>query len=184
VPEANGDEEIYADRRESFAKTLPHNDLGEVDPEVYREWLAILASGDSKRFEQAPRDIGATEKSNNPQAAYSLDLVGTDAAELPLQAPPCFASRAMAAEMVELYWRALLRDLPFREYESSPLVRAAVSDFDAAGLSANTEAILFRGETAGDRAGPFVSQFLWREIPYGVITIEQRFRLPALVRIS
>ena len=31
VPEVNGDEDRYADRRASFSKTLPHNELGEVD---------------------------------------------------------------------------------------------------------------------------------------------------------
>ena len=36
VPEANGDEQRYADRRASFSKTLPHNELGEVGPEEDR----------------------------------------------------------------------------------------------------------------------------------------------------
>src|SRR5262249_50441193 len=51
----NGDEERYADKRASFSKTLPHNDLGEVDPEAYAAWLAILASGDPAQFERVPR---------------------------------------------------------------------------------------------------------------------------------
>src|SRR5262245_34790249 len=33
----NGDEARYPDRRASFSKTMPHNDLGEVDPEAYRK---------------------------------------------------------------------------------------------------------------------------------------------------
>ncbi|MBV9563784.1 MAG: vanadium-dependent haloperoxidase [Bradyrhizobium sp.] len=46
----------------------------------------------------------------------------------------------------------------------------------AAGYSGLTEATLFRGDTAGERRGPLVSQFLWRDIPYGVGTVQQRFR--------
>ena len=39
-----------------------------------------------------------------------------------------------------------------------------------------TPNVLFRGMTPGDLAGPYVSQFLWKEIPYGVQTISQRMR--------
>src|SRR5262249_27665344 len=60
-PLSNGDEDRYQDRRASFSKTMPHNDLGEVDPEAYRKWLAILASGDSTQFELVPRDVQAIE---------------------------------------------------------------------------------------------------------------------------
>src|SRR5215468_2057415 len=35
---------------------------------------------------------------------------------------------------------------------------------------------LFRGNTAGDLIGPYISQFLWKEIPYGVQTISQKMR--------
>jgi len=179
VPEINGDEERYSDRRASFSKTFPHDELGEVDAEAYLDWLAILASGDSSKFERAPRDVEALERLNNPQAAYSIDLIGTDAAALALSPPPPFASQATATEMVELYWQALMRDVPFRDWESSPLARAAVSDLTAAGMPLATEATLFRGETAGERRGPLVSQFLWLDIPYEATTVEQRFRAPS-----
>ena len=178
MPGTNGDEDRYADQRASFSKTFPHNELGEVDPEAYRDWLEILASGDSRRFERVPRDVEAIERLNNPQAAYSIDLVGADPTEWAPPPPPTFASRTMAAEMIELYWRALMRDVPFQEYRSSPLARAAAIDLAAAGLPPLTGATLFRGDNVGDRSGPFVSQFLWLEVPYGVVTIEQRFRPP------
>jgi hypothetical protein len=99
----------------------------------------------------------------DPQAAYSIDLVGTDPAALALPPPPCFASRAMAAEMIELYWRALMRDVPFRDYQSSPVTRAAIRDLVAAGFPRLAEATLFRGEAAVDRRRPFLSQFFWRD---------------------
>src|SRR5262252_3617373 len=179
APQSNGDEDRYSDHRASFAKTMPHNDLGEVDPAAYRAWLAILVSGDSARFADAPRAAEAVERLNNPQAAYSIDLVGTDPAVLALLPPPAFASQTMAAEMVELYWRALIRDVPFHDYERDELVRAAVGDLGAAGYAALTPAVLFRGETDGDRRGPFVSQFLWRDVPYGIGIMQQRFRVPS-----
>src|SRR5215831_213617 len=178
LPATNGDEERYLDRRASFSKTMPHNELGEVDATAYRGWLAILASGDPAQFEQVPRDPEAVERLNNPQATYAIDLVGPDATVLTLEPPPKFASQAMAAEMAELYWRALMRDVPFREYDSNPLVPAAIADLGALGYAQLSTTSLFRGETVGDRRGPLVSQFLWRDIPYGLQTIEQRYRVP------
>ncbi len=41
-----------------------------------------------------------------------------------------------------------------------------------------TPATLFRGNTAGDMVGPYISQFLWKDIPYGVQTISQKMRTP------
>lgn len=178
-PVTNGDEDRYPDRRASFSKTLPHNDLGEVDPEAYRQWLVILASGDSAQFDHVPRDPQAEERLNDPQATYATDLVGPDATALPLPPPPTFASRTAAAEMAELYWLALMRDVPFREYVTDPLASAAVADLRAAGFPPVDAASLFRTATAGDHRGPLVSQFLWHDIPYGLKTVDQRFRVPA-----
>src|SRR5262249_11751442 len=73
----NGDEERYADRRANFTKTLPHNELGEVDSRAYTEFVSILGRGDPDQFEQVPRDPRAVAKLNNPQATYAFDLVGT-----------------------------------------------------------------------------------------------------------
>jgi hypothetical protein len=175
----NGDEERYPDLRASFSKTMPHNELGEVDPDAYRRWLEILASGDSAAFERVPRAPGAVERLNNPQASYSLNFVGIDSAALPLPPPPAFASHRMAAEMAELYWQALTRDIAFRDFASHPLAQAAVSDLEALGFAPSDPANLFRGDSSGERTGPFVSQFLWRNIPYGLQTVEQRFRVPS-----
>jgi hypothetical protein len=66
IPATNGDEERYPDKRASFAKGLPHNELGEVEPRAYSDWLSILASGDSERFEQVPRDPLAVAKPRIP----------------------------------------------------------------------------------------------------------------------
>jgi hypothetical protein len=73
---------------------------------------------------RVPRDPRATERLNNPQATCATDLVGP--AALPLPAPPAFASQVMAAEMTELYWLALMRDVPFREYVTHALASVAV----------------------------------------------------------
>jgi hypothetical protein len=185
APTSNGDEERYADRRANFAKTLPHNELGEVEPNAYSDWVSILSRGDPGEFEHIPRDPMAIARLNDPQATYAFDLVGIDSHATHLPPPPAFASRAMAVEMAELYWQALTADVPFQNYEASPLIAAALSDLNAfshplgsssAGKIAS--GTLFRGVTVGDLIGPYISQFLWLEIPYGIKIIDQRYRFP------
>jgi len=185
TPTTNGDEERYADRRANFTKTLPHNELGEVEPNAYADWLSILSRGDPGLFEQIPRDPLAIAKLNDPQATYAFDLVGIDSHATHLPAPPAFASSAMAVEMAELYWQALTIDVPFQDYEASPLIAAALTDLNSFSHTLGssyagkiTSETLFRGETVGALVGPRISQFLWLEIPYGIKTIDQRYRFP------
>ena len=182
----NGDEERYADKRANFAKTLPHDELGEVEPVAYSDLVSILRRGDPGQFEHMPRDPMAIAKLNDPQATYAFDLVGIDSHATHLPPPPAFASAAMAIEMAELYWLALTADVPFQNYEASPLITAALSDLNAFShpLSSSpagtiTSGTLFRGETVGDLIGPYVSQFLWLDIPYGIKTLDQRCRFPS-----
>ena len=183
---SNGDEERYPDKRASFTKTLPHDEAGEVDAEAFATFVSVLSSGDPSGFETIPRDRDAETDLNDPQATFAFDLVGLDSASTSLEPPPAFASALMATDMAEVYWRSMTRDVPFREYESNPLVAAAVTDLNAfteplrsAGEKL-TPATVFRGETRGDVIGPYLSQFLWLDIPYGIKTIEQRYSVPSL----
>jgi len=183
---SNGDEERYPDKRASFAKTLPHNDAGEVDPEAFARFVSVLSRGAPDLFETIPRDGNAETDLNDPQATYAFDLVGLDSAATSLDPPPTFSSALMATEMAEVYWLALTRDVPFRDYETDALVAAAVADINAftepltSGAGTKwTPATVFRGETSGDLVGPYLSQFLWLDIPYGIKTIEQRYAVPS-----
>jgi hypothetical protein len=182
-----GDEERYADKRASFSKTLPHNGLGEVKPDAYRSFVEILAAGDPQRFAGMPRAKNAEMRLNNPQAAYAYDLAGLDSHSTALPMPPPFAGPRMAAEMGELYWMALTRDVLYREYESNRLIADAVADLNrfpgTAGPSTagkQTPLTLFRGETTGDLVGPYISQFLWQSIPFGATSFDQREKYPIL----
>jgi hypothetical protein len=177
---ANGDEVRYADRRASFAKTLVHNDLGEPDPVNFQQLVDALASGISDAFEQLPRSPEAQLKLNNPQAAYAFELAGLDGQATYTAPPPLFAGLDQARDMAEVYWQSLTLDVPFRDYDTDPLSAAALADLNAISESVNpvTSTTLFRGVTPGDLHGPYVSQFLWLSIPYGIHTIDQRYRFP------
>jgi hypothetical protein len=140
---------------------LPHNDAGEVDADAFATFVSILSGGDPESFEHIPRDPRAEAKLNDPQATYAFELAGLDSAATELAWPPTFASARMASEMAELYWLAQIVEVPFCEYETNPLVAAAVADMNAftEPLTSGTwekltQATVFRGETPGDPIGP------------------------------
>jgi hypothetical protein len=178
---SNGDEELYPNRIASFSKCLPHNDLGEVDLNAYNAYLKALSSGQWADFEAIP--LGGTNKFSNPQASYCYALEGADAAALASPAPPAFSSAQMAAEMVEDYWAAMTRDVPFSQYGTDPTIAQAVADLnklsDYRGPKVNgqvTPDVIFRGSTPGDLTGPYMSQFLLKPVPMGAATMPQLYR--------
>ena len=174
---SNGDDSRYANRIGSFTKTFPHNSLGEVDSNAYQKYLLALTTGTPADYEAIP--LGGTVKLANPQAALAYGMDGADSHHLTLPPTPRFDSAEQGAEMIELYWQALLRDLPFSRYHTDPLVLAAVNDLQRQpGFEGTTTANLFRGIFPGEEIGPYISQFLWKPIPSGAMMIDQRYRVP------
>ncbi len=179
----NGDEDSLPHGIACYSKGLPHDALGHVEPKASVFLRRALASGKPADFEAIP--LGGQVKLANPQAALGFELIGPDGSQLALPPAPGFASAEQAAEMVELYWQALARDVPFTAYESSPLVRQAaedlsrLSDFVGPKRGRVEPSTLFRGTSTGDLAGPYVSQFLWKELPYSPIRVEQCIRTAA-----
>ncbi|MDQ3755254.1 MAG: vanadium-dependent haloperoxidase [Acidobacteriota bacterium] len=173
----NSDEYSYPNRIGNFSKSLPHNGLGEVNAAAYAALLTAVSSGKPADYAAIP--MGGTVKLANPQAALSFQLEGADGEHLDIPAAPAVDSQTEAAEMAEVYWHALTRDVPFSNYATDPLVQATVNDLQQFPLFQNvTTATVFRGETAGDVVGPYVSQFLWKPVPYGAQTITQYYRVP------
>ncbi|GAC1301932.1 MAG: vanadium-dependent haloperoxidase [Vulcanimicrobiaceae bacterium] len=183
---ANGDEAAYANRIANFSKGLPHNDLGEVDPAAYDKLLLAVSSQKAADFENIPMgepDLAKRRKLVNPQAGIAYDFAGADCAHLAMPPAPAFNSAEQAGELIENYWMALTRDVPFTDYATNELTLAAakeisgLSDFrgpkDAA-TNEVTPATLFRGLTAGDLAGPYISQLMLRAAMFGADIIDQK----------
>ncbi|MDQ3699658.1 MAG: vanadium-dependent haloperoxidase, partial [Chloroflexota bacterium] len=177
----NGDEEAFASRIASFSKGLPHNELAEVELPAYDALLLALSSGHPAAFEAIP--VGGAARLVNPQAALAFGLEGIDSHQLGMAPPPSFSSAEEAAEIGECYWQALTRDVAFDEYESHPSSNAAAADMSRFTAFSGpqedgrvTPRTLFRGATAGDLLGPYVSQFLWQDVPMGAQTLVQHVR--------
>lgn len=176
---ANGDELEHPDFVACYSKGLPHDALGRVDADAYRTLLHCLEDPDPGRFEQIP--LGEGVPLTCPQAGLAFDLEGPDAQHVTLPPAPRLHFAECAGEMVELYWMALLRDLPFGDYDADPLAQAASAELDALQDfrgprqgGAVTTGTLFRGATAGDSIGPWLSQLLWLDVPFGAQRFAQR----------
>lgn len=174
--QTNGDEDRYPNRIASFSKTLPHDDLGEVDQAAYSALRQALSSGNPAQFDAIPMG-GDALRLTSPQASLAHQTEGAEASMLVLAPPPQFASIAEAGDFLEVYWRALARDVPFADYQDNPIIADAVGDLrrfpDSRGITAAT---VFRGEFPGDRTGPFISQFLTLDVPYISNSVPQQYR--------
>lgn len=183
VRETNGDEDLYPNRIGNYSKGFPHQANGEVMPAAYNSFLTAVRTGAHADFEQIP--LGGDRKLTNPQAGLAFDMEGKDAFSFVQKPPPAFASREIAAEIAENYWMAILRDVPFSDYEASPLAAAACADLNQFGADFKgakdtngqvTPRVLFRGLTAGDKAGPYLSQFFYQPCFFGANEVNQRVR--------
>ncbi len=199
----NGDEQLYPNKIGSDTRGLPHNREGEVDQGAWAALIHALETRDPADFERVK--LGGTRRLQQPLGALSLNLLGLASPQFAIPPAPELASAERAADAVESYWKALLRDVPFHEYRSdtkNELVLAAAAELShLAGYSGPRDAngrvspeVLFRGTAryrdASDRGGrkvrsvvppgvlvgPHVSQFILKDIPYGAQAI------PGLIR--
>jgi len=190
----NGDDDRYDNKIGSDTRGLPHNERGEVDLAAYDALLYALETGKPEDFEAVP--LGGTRKLAGVLGTLALNTTGIASQSVTIPAAPALASAEKAAEVVESYWQSLLRDVPFSEYHNgttNELVLAAARELD--GLSGYTgprdasgnvtPEVLFRGsaryrdksDPTGRKAntitppgvlvGPYISQFILRDIPFG-----------------
>ncbi|HRD64745.1 MAG TPA: vanadium-dependent haloperoxidase [Candidatus Competibacter sp.] len=196
----------------NFHKTLPHNEFGEVVADAYRKFERIcieIEAGAPVNFEEVPKGTGtfapginkaleSTAKFTSPLAGAATEEHGPDPKDLEMPPAPGIRSKSTAAEMVELYWMALLRDKALANFEEDVDVQAAVNDVKNAFTVALSSGepfgrlqlgldlpqkngsldlqlnSLFRSGLHDEEHGPLISQFFIRDIRYGVQNIRQR----------
>jgi hypothetical protein len=188
----NGDEETYANQAfaGNFSKTLPHDaNTGLVVTSAYQALLNGITQGTQAALDAVPAGNDAHHppgKLAGPLSPLAFQLQGADstvAAELFV--PPSISSAGAAAEQVELYWEAFVRDVPFIDYSSSqPLISQAITDINKlsayTGPKPVTAQNIFRYGTGssfpnanawfGVTAGPYISQFLYQTHNFDGVT--------------
>lgn len=186
----NGDEARYPNAIGSDTRSMPHNARGEVDPAAWQAYVTACTSGDSADFEKVP--LGGVRRLGNPLGTLAVSFSGLSPTQITIPAAPALASAERAGEAVEVYWQALLRDVPLAEFrdgtENRDILAACaelsrLSDFRGAKANGRvTPATVFRGTALyadgpdprgrvvtppGVLDGPIVSQFLLRDVPFG-----------------
>ena len=179
----NNDETEFPNRIGNYHKGLPHDSLGEVKPAAYTTLLNATTTPTPAEFPLIQTTIGANcgRKLTNPQSGLATDLEGPNPSNMRMRSAPKVNSKEAAAEAVELYWMALLRDLPFTQFTNNNLIETAatelssLADFTGPKIDSKvTSQSVFRGCSRGNEVGPFLSQFLLKDIPYGSLLINQR----------
>lgn len=196
--ETNGDEETFDSELRFYAnysKGLAHISSngategdglpGEVQEGEYEELRRLLNSPGTADADQFDELEEGSRQLVNPETSASYNVYGLDPNDVWAPPAPSFSSDVTGAEMIELYWMALLRDVRFDEYEDNDDVQTAASEiqkafreaqakegsdsdvlrYDVSGLNAGT---LFRGNAAKVDRGPYVSQFLLQDFTRGI----------------
>ncbi len=178
----------------SFTKGLNHNNMGEVlIPADFDQFLNAIQdsltdvpnySNSLSLFENLPIGSGiAADKPKaklvNPVCGLSYDSEGLDAFNRNIPPAPRMDSLNGAAEIAELYWMYLMRDINFTDYNEENIAEDAVGDlknnfgaydftigslhtsWTKTGITLSSKT-LFRGINVGDNVGPYISQFMLR----------------------
>ncbi len=193
----NGDLQRFSDFSGNYSKALAHDALGVPNKASVQNLLDALQSGKFADFENILMGTpggGPNSRLNGPQGGLAFDMEGLDSHATVIPPAPSVAGAQTAAEFVEHYWGALLRDVPFTEYASSALVAQGVADMNRLAYlnSADnreyptpvTPQNLFRGQFArgdGNVQGPYISQFMLQPTFLGAQPLSQQYRtfLPA-----
>lgn len=177
----NGDEELYPNKIGNYHKGLPHDSLGEVDPDAYATFLAAVQ--DPTKWDLVI--MGGPRKLINPLGGVAFSIEGHDSHAVTIPPAPTLASAQQASEGVEDYWMALMRDVRFDQYSINPLAAQAIDDLNSMSDFRGpkdggvvTDQTLFRGSAFGCTVGPYLSQFFYLTCPLGAATISQKNIVP------
>ena len=188
----NGDAERFTDFSGSWSKCLPHPYLGIVNRASWQSLVYALQTGRHQDFNNIlvgnPGGPGFTGTLNGPEGALAFDLEGLDSHATDIPPAPSVASAQTAAEEVEHYWAALMRDVNFTDYATSSLAAQACADLNNLSYVRSHNSIfpypvtpqnLFRGQIVpgdGSVQGPYVSQFLLQPTFLGAQPLSQMFQ--------
>ena len=186
----NGDSQRFTDFSGSWSKCLKHDYLGIVNRASWLSLVHALQTGRFSDFENIlvgnPGGPGFTGTLNGPMGALAFDLEGLDAFATVIPPAPSVSSAQTAAEQVEHYWAALMRDVHFEDYPSSSLAAQACADLNNLSYVRQHNSIypypvtpqnLFRGEIVpgdGSVQGPYLSQFLMQPSFMGAQPMSQQ----------
>jgi PAP2 superfamily len=159
-----------------FSKSLQHNAQGLLSTETAAQFKSALRSRDWLAWEVMP--VANEIRLVNPLAAHAW-------AEEPLAKsvslpppPPLVGSDELAAEALQLYWMAQLRDVNLAFAERDSLWQQATAELSQRSSKGVTPQNLFQLGLQGEGVGHRLSQFLYQPIAYGSQLTHQTYKIP------
>ncbi len=189
----NGDEQLYPDKSGTYTKGILQDGIGLVNLAAYKSFRKAINSGKFEDFENVI--TGGPRTMNGPLGGRAFALEGSDDVQfgnapspanqinqIVVPPAPALASEEYAAELVELYWASLLRDVPFSDYSSDSIAAEAAIELTRLpaytgprdNVGRVTPDLLFRGTYPGDTVGPYLSQFYILPTYMGVQPMSQQ----------
>lgn len=158
--------------------------------EAYEDVLELADEGDRSLANPAAASSFITTGADSNNVSIGRVRSADDDCDEPTDAAPAFTSDRTAAEMVELYWQALTRDVSFSQYDCNDDVNCAIDELTElegykSDRSYNTVTgqpmpkaaeNAFRGILPGAQQGPYVSQFLYLPVPRGSVRQRRLFK--------
>ena len=150
-----------------FSKSLPHDEKGIVKQTAYKIMQQGIIKRNIKLLTNVPQP--GNLKLVNPLAAFTINNVGPSASSISMPPPSSMSSKESASEMVELYWQALLRDVPLTDFKNNNLVKQAIESLsklkDYKVPKPITAKTIFIGFGVGELKGPYISQLMYIDTP-------------------
>jgi hypothetical protein len=189
----NGDAGRFSDFSGTWSKCLRHDALGIPNSAASLSLVNALGTGKFSDFERIlvgnPGGTHPTAGLNGPQTSLAYDLEGRDSHATVIPPAPSVTSAESAAEAVEHYWAALMRDVNFTDYPASSLAAQACADLNNLSFIRSnqnnefpypvTPQNLFRGQIVpGDSSvqGPYLSQFLLQPTFFGALPFPAQYQ--------
>lgn len=171
-----------------YTKGLPHNENGQVGNDACNILInALLNNKLDKQYRlqllsQVP--LGGPRKLVNPSVIFDLEVTNSIPSSFKAYNPPSIQSDEGASELIEVFEMSFLRDVPFTEWGTNAEIQLAcqnlsnIPDFYGPKINGQvTPETLFRGNSQGDLIGPYVSQFLLKDVPMGAMKIIQKYNV-------
>ena len=130
-----------------FSKGLAHDPTsGEVNAAQFQQMIDRLKQLNADPGHAAKNGFQLRDDTSdglrrfvNPQSGWAVDTETTDPCCYVIPEPPAIDSEEEAAEIIELYWMSLLRDVPFALWDDHPQVAAAANELSTLKLFINRE---------------------------------------------
>lgn len=162
-----------------YSKGMTHDPTTMVcEDSRIKELQIAMETGKQSDFDDL--DKAGARKQTSPQGGIGQELSGGDPEGFSIRNCDALNGRETAAEMVEVYSKALLREKPFSQYEDgSQEVTDVINALNSFGSDFKgpkegglvTAKTLFRGVAPGCITGGYVSQLLLHPIGVGNFTI-------------